>query len=277
MRIENKYLILVILNTIVVIGIVAINFLFLKGVPNVFSAINILAAVMFVLPVILWKYLEYRRGGLVEEMFPVFLRDFIESIRGGMTIEQSMKALKRNDYRELNPYVKRMAAQLDWGIPVETVLSNFAKSTKSNLIGRIISSVIESHRFGGNLTDTFEALNNASVEVERLKAERSMYLYSQVMTGYIIFFVFLGVIIAMGRFLIPSLTNVSIEGVMGTAGGTQTDLSEGYKTLFRNLILIQGLFAGLSVGKMSEGALIGGAKHSLVMIVIGIIVYILVG
>jgi len=233
--------------------------------------------VMFVLPVILWKYLEYRRGGLVEEMFPVFLRDFIESIRGGMTIEQSMKALKRNDYRELNPYVKRMAAQLDWGIPVETVLSNFAKSTKSNLIGRIISSVIESHRFGGNLTDTFEALNNASVEVERLKAERSMYLYSQVMTGYIIFFVFLGVIIAMGRFLIPSLTNVSIEGVMRTAGGTQTDLTEGYKTLFRNLILIQGLFAGLSVGKMSEGALIGGAKHSLVMIVIGIIVYILVG
>ena len=276
MKIENKYLVLVILNSLVVIAIVAINFIFLKDIPNIFSTINILAGVMFILPVILWKYLEYRKVRVIEEMFPAFLRDFIESMRGGMTIEQAMKALKRNDYKELNPYVKRMAAQLDWGVPVETVLSKFAKTTNSKLIGRTISSVIESHRFGGNLTDTLEALNNATIEVERLKAERSMYLYSQVITCYIIFFVFLGVIIALSKFLIPSLTNVSIEGVMSGAA-EQTDLSAGYKTLFRNLILIQGLFAGLSAGKMAEGAIISGAKHSVIMVVIGIIVFTLAG
>jgi len=276
MKIENKYLILVILNVFVVIGIVVMNFLFLKEMPNVFSAVNILAGVMFVLPVILWQYLKYRKTKVIEEIFPAFLRDFIESMRGGLTIEQSMKSLKKNDYKELNPYVRRMAAQLDWGIPVETVLSKFAQSTKSKLIGRIVSSVVESHRFGGNLTDTFEALNNASVEVERLKAERSMYLYSQVMTGYIIFFVFLGVIIALGRFLIPSLTNISIAGVT-TAGPEQQDLGAGYKSLFMNLVVIQGLFAGLSVGKMSEGALIGGIKHSLIMVIVGVVVYMFAG
>jgi pilus assembly protein TadC len=276
MKIENKYLILVILNIFVVIGIVVMNFLFLKEMPNVFSAVNILAGVMFVLPVILWQYLKYRKTKVIEEIFPTFLRDFIESMRGGLTIEQSMKSLKKNDYKELNPYVTRMAAQLDWGIPVETVLSKFAQSTKSKLIGRIVSSVVESNRFGGNLTDTFEALNNATIEVERLKAERSMYLYSQVMTGYIIFFVFLGVIIALGRFLIPSLTNVSITGVT-TVGPEQQDLSSGYKSLFMNLIVIQGLFAGLSVGKMSEGALIGGIKHSLIMVIAGVVVYMFAG
>jgi flagellar protein FlaJ len=275
MRIENKYLVLVILNSFVVLGIVAINFIFLKDIPNIFSTINILAGVMFVLPVVLWKYLEYRKLRVIEEMFPAFLRDFVESMRSGMTIEQTMKSLKRNDYKELNPHVKRMAAQLDWGVSVETVLKKFAKATGSPLIGRTVSSVIESHRFGGNLTDTFEALNNATIEIERLKAERSMYLYSQVMTGYIIFFVFLGVIIALGKFLIPSLTTVTIEGV--TAATEQSNLSAGYKDLFRNLILIQGLFAGLSVGKMSEGAIISGVKHSLIMIIIGIVVFTLFG
>jgi flagellar protein FlaJ len=229
---------------------------------------------MLVLPIVLSEYLKYRKLKIVETMFPIFLRDFIELMRGGMMIEQAMKNLKKNDYKELNPYVKKMAAQLDWGIPVEKVLTNFARSTKSKMIQRTISSVIESHRFGGNLTDTLEALLNASTEIERLKAERVMYLYSQVTTGYIIFFVFLGVMIAMGRFLIPSLTSVSVEGVKAVP---KEELVLAYKTLFMNLILIQGTFAGLSVGKMAEGRLISGVKHSLIMVIIGLLVFVLVG
>ncbi|MEM5869833.1 MAG: type II secretion system F family protein [Candidatus Aenigmatarchaeota archaeon] len=270
MKIETKYLTLVILNGFVVAGIVAINFIFLKEIPNIFSTINILACIMFVLPIVLFEYLKYKRLKVIEAMFPAFLRDFIELMRGGMTIEQAMKNLKKNDYKELNPYVKKMAAQLDWGVSVEKVLTNFAKSTKSQMIQRTISSVIESHRFGGNLTDTLEALVNANVEVERLKAERTMYLYSQVTTGYIIFFVFLGVMIAMGRFLIPSLINVSVEGVTNVQ---QQNLANEYKNLFMNLIVLQGAFAGLCVGKMAEGRIISGVKHSLIMAVVGLLIF----
>ncbi|MEM5879513.1 MAG: type II secretion system F family protein [Candidatus Aenigmatarchaeota archaeon] len=274
MKIERKYLILVILNSFVVAGIIAINFIFLKEIPNIFSAINIFACIMLVVPVVMLEYLKYRRLKIIETMFPAFLRDFIELMRGGMTIEQATKNLRKNDYKDLNPYVKKMAAQLDWGIPVEKVLNNFAKATKSKMIQRIMSSVIESHSFGGNLTDTLEALSNASMEIERLKAERTMYLYSQVTTGYIIFFVFLGVIIAMGKFLIPSLTNVNVEMV---GGAPQQNLSSDYRNLFMNLILIQGAFAGLSVGKMAEGRLISGVKHSLIMVIVGLIVFTIVG
>jgi flagellar protein FlaJ len=257
-----------------VVAILIINFLFLREIQNIYSTINILAIIMLVLPIVLLQYLKYRKLKIVEAMFPTFLRDFIELMRGGMTIEQAMKNLRKNDYKELNLYVKKMAAQLDWGIPVEKVLLNFAKSTKSKMIQRTISSLIESHRFGGNLTDTLEALNNASVEVQRLKAERVMYLYSQVTTGYIIFFVFLAVMIAIGKFLIPSLTTVSVQGITNVP---KESLVMEYKDLFRNLILIQGAFAGLAVGKMAEGKLISGVKHSLIMIVVGLIIFTLVG
>lgn len=268
-----RFLKLIILSAIVSSLIFTINFLYLREEPTLFSSINVIALLVFVSPIIALKYMEYRKVKEVEEMFTVFLRDFVESVRGGMTIPQAFKSVSENDYRALSPYVKKMCAQMDWGIPVEKVLLKFSKESKSKLIGRVVSSVIESHRFGGNLADSFEALSRTSLEVERLRAERRLYLHSQMITGYIIFFVFLAVIIGLGRFLIPSLAEVPMVG----AEETSERLVVEYKDVFRNLILIQGLFAGLAVGKMAEGAMIAGLKHSLFMMFVGLIAFMLAG
>lgn len=272
----NKLLLIVIPSAILSVILGIMDYLLFWQDVNLFSTIGILAAMIFAMPIILIKYLAYRRKRNLEEIFPTFLRDFVGAMRGGMTISESFKTLTKNDYGPLTPYVKKMAAQMDWGIPVEKVLLKFSKSTKSKLIGRVVSSVIESHRFGGNLTDTFEALSNTSLEIEKLRGERSLYLNSQMMTGYIVFFVFLGVIIGLSKFLIPVMTTNNLQGVnIGTASpGT---LQIEYKTIFRNLILIQGFFAGLSVGKMTEGALVGGLKHSMIMMTVGAIAFILFG
>ena len=93
-------------------------------------------------------------------------------------------------------------------------------------------------------------------------------------TGYIIFFVFLAVIIGLKLFLIPSLTEATGKEVLGVKVSREELIGE-YETLFRNIILIQGFFAGLSVGKMAEGAVIAGLKHSIFMMVVGILIYML--
>lgn len=253
-------------------SILLINFLYLRTVTYLFSSINIISLFLFVLPVVMIKYMEHRKVQMIEETFPIFLRDFVESIRGGMTVPHALKSVSKNDYRVLSPYIKKMAAQMDWGIPADKVFLKFSKESKSKLIGRIISSVVESHRFGGNLSDTFEALSNTSLEVERLRAERKLFLNSQMMTGYIVFFVFLGVIIGLERFLVPSLAQVNTGG-MGVMSGPQEDLTGEYKAIFRNLILIQGLFAGLTIGKMAEGSTISGVKHSMFMMFVGMLVF----
>jgi len=251
-----------------------INFLYLRSVPALFSSISVIAIFLFMLPIVMIKYMEYSKVKTIEEMFPVFLRDFVESIRGGMTVPHALKSVSKNDYKTLSPFIRKMSAQMDWGIPADKVFLKFSEESKSKLIGRIISSVVESHRFGGNLSDTFEALSNTSLEVERLRAERRLFLNSQMMTGYIVFFVFLSVIIGLERFLIPSLAQVNLGGVgMGAFGPPQEGLVAEYKTVFRNLILIQGLFAGLAVGKMAEGSMISGLKHSMIMMFVGILVY----
>ncbi len=259
--------------------LLVVNWMFLQAVPNIFASLNILGIGILVLPIIIVKYAEYKRKKQLEDNFPVFLRDFVETVRGGMTIPQAFTSISKNDYGALSPYIKRISSQLEWGIPVDQVLMSFSKQTKSKLISRVVSSVIESHRFGGKLTDTFEALSQTAVEVDRLRSERRLYLQSQMLTGYIIFFVFLAVIIGLQKFLVPSFNSGFSTNTLtgGASAVTPQQLAAAYQDIFRNLILIQGLFAGLSVGKMAEGSIIAGIKHSLFMMFIGGLIFTIFG
>jgi flagellar protein FlaJ len=280
---DKNFQIILVVSAVLTTVIFVIDFLIFFENLQMFSSIGIVAALTFAFPIMLFIYSGYKKKKEVEEMFPVFLRDFVETVRGGQTLPQSFKALRKNNYKSLSPYINKIAAQLDWGIPIDKVLINFAKETESKLIARIISSVIESHRFGGNFADTFEALSNTTIEVDKLRQERMAYLQSQLITGYIIFFVFLAVIIGLGKFLVPSLSEVSTASLGTALGGapeslaTSSDLSGEYKVIFRNLILLQGFFAGLTVGKMAEGSILSGIKHSTILMVVGILVYTIFG
>jgi flagellar protein FlaJ len=261
---------------IIAVIIAVISFMFFRKDNSMLTTLNVIGIGIIVAPYLLEKYIIYNRKRQTEENFPIFLRDFVEAVRGGMTVPVAFNLISRNDYGALNPYVKKIAAQLEWGIPVDKVLLSFSRSTNSALIGRIVSSVIESHRYGGRLAETFEALSKTAVEVDRLKAERKFFLQSQMMTGYIIFFVFLGVIISLQTFLVPSLTNSTAQNLQGSSQSAE-EIAREFKDIFRNLILIQGLFAGLSVGKMAEGAVIAGLKHSMIMMLVGGLVFLLFG
>jgi len=270
----KKYNILIIVpSSVLAISLFLINWLILRSIENLFFIVNLVAAAILAFPIILVKYTGYKKKKEIEELFPVFLRDFVEAVRSGLVITQAFKSVSKNDYKSLTPYVKKIAEQLDWGISVEKVLTKFAKEVKSDLISRTVSSVIESHRFGGNLADTFEALANTASEIKKLRTERKIYLRSQLITGYVVFFVFLGVMVGLERYMVPSLAGTSFPGTEVTQEGMAAE----YAVLFRNLIIIQGLFAGLSVGKMAEGAMAAGIKHSIIMMFTGAIVFILVG
>lgn len=225
---------------------------------------------MFVVPIALIKYYEIWKVKTLEDSFSPFMVDLVESVRSGMSLPQAIGTTSNNDYGRLNFYIRRLNAQLNWGIPFENAFLAFARTTKSKLIVRIASTIIQSHRFGGNLTDIFESMSTTAVEIERLREERKLYMSSHMMTGYIIFFVFLVVIIGLEKFLVPSLAQTSSGALLGQPG---KDMTGEYKSMFRNLVIIQGFFAGLVIGKMSEGAVAAGIKHSLILMIAGLLIH----
>ena len=267
---EKKLKTIMILSGIIVAIIILLDFILFRDVGSLFSSILIIAAIIFIAPVALVKYYEIWKIKVLEEFFPQFLRDLVESVRSGMTLPQAIDSISENDYGHLSNSVKKLNAQLGWGISFDKAFLNFSRGTKSKLISRISSTIIESHNFGGNLTDIFEAISKTSVEIERLREERKLYMNSQLMTGYIIFFVFLVVIIGLQKFLVPTLSEASIGELTVE---TVPEMASEYGTIFRNLIILQGFFAGLVIGKMSEGAIAGGIKHSLFLIIMGVVIY----
>jgi hypothetical protein len=66
------------------------------------------------------------------------------------------------------------------------------------------------------------------------------------------------------------MTNVSVGDL---TPNTLANIKSEYNSMFRNLIIIQGAFAGLVIGKMSEGNVASGIKHSMFMMIAGILVY----
>lgn len=268
---ERNIIISIILLAVILL---VVNFLYFRDMDLVFALLNILTAFLILGPTLIIKYGEYKRKKEIESRFPDFLRDVSEAVGAGMNLPKAIASTKDNNYGPLTPYVKKIANQIDWGIKFEKVLMNFADRVGSGLLKRTASTIIEAHDSGGNIKDTLENVSETSMEIERLRRERSSQIYSQMVTGYVIFFIFLGVMIGLQVFLIPSLNfqqQANVQGMeLGTGfsqGGEGTQ--ELYSNMFQWLIVIQGAFSGVAIGKMAEGTIMSGLRHSVVLVSLG--------
>lgn len=256
------------LITIVVgLFIIYLNLQFFADKPQIFSVINLVAVIVVLGIPLLVKYYEYARVKRIENLFPKFMRDVTENIRTGMTLPQAIRAASANQYDILTLYVRDMKAKISWGIPFEQVLTDFSDKVGSDSMKRTVQTIIEAHRSGGTIETVMEAIVDSLNELEKIRKERSASIYSQMINGYLIYIVFLGVMVGLSAFLIPTFQFGELQG----------DLPAIFGELFRNLIIIQGFFAGIAIGKMAEGTVAAGIKHSLVLVIFGYTVFLFFG
>ncbi len=90
------------------------------------------------------------------------------------------------------------------------------------------------------------------------------------MTSYLIFFVFIFILVILQTFLLPALPSTTGTDVSDTGAEIPPEL---FAQTFINFIIVQGFFAGLATGKMAEGSLVAGFKHSLMLITIGYTIF----
>jgi flagellar protein FlaJ len=253
----------------IAVVLLLINFLFLiKTAPFIVPIVNVTAILIAVVPPFYIFYSRYLRARDIERKFIVFIMDLTEGIDSGMTLPMALKYVSEKDYGALNPYVKEINSKVSWGVPFEDSLKIFAKKVGSLPIKRAVTTIIESYKVGGNISDTLKAVGSSLTEIEKIKRERSASIHSEIVTCYLIFFVFIFILIVLEVFLIPAL------GRHAPAGGESESIKiqiEPYMLV--NFIIVQGFFAGLAVGKIAEGSIIAGLKHSIVLIVAGYLIF----
>ncbi len=252
--------------------VLILDFIFLRG-NDIFYFVLGMAFVIGVLPFIIGISLEAAKEKEKEEMFLEFSRDLVEGVKSGTPISKSILNVKGKAYGALSPHVKKIANQIALGIPVREALDTFAKDVENNTISRSISLIKEAERTGGNIEDILESVASSISTIEKLKKERASAIYGLIVQGYIIYLIFIIIILIMQFKILPMTVGITDLGGIGDIGISTTSLlAEDLSTPFLYLLIAQGFFAGLVIGKIAQGSLKSGLKHSAILIIISILI-----
>lgn len=240
----------------------------------------IIIASPFVFTVIRENKLEVEK----EEMFLEFARDLVESVKSGTPINKSIINAKNQSYGALNPNIKKLANQISLGIPLKTALQTFSDDVHNRTISRALTLIGQAERAGGDIGRILEAVASAVSMSDKLGKERKSSASTLIVQGYVIFFIFLVIILVMQYKILPLISSFNTSGLSSAtaafgssigpaASGSSTSIDTSQlSNSFLYLILVQGLFSGLTIGKLSEGSVKAGVKHSFALMIFSFII-----
>ena len=209
-----------------------------------------------------------------EEMFLEFARNLVESVKTGTPISKSIINMKGKPYGILSVHIRKLANQISMVIPLNEALKVFSRDVENRSISRVLTLIGQAERAGGDIGEILENVAGAVSMSDRLKKERKSAISSLVVQGYIIFFVFMIIILVMQFKIIPMLSGiatVSQIGISGIQAGSSTGAEE-ISSSFLYLLIIQGFFTGLVIGKLAEGSVKSGIKHSFSLVLLSFMI-----
>jgi flagellar protein FlaJ len=241
--------------------------------------IVILAFLLIIIPPGFFNLYGTRRTSRLEAEFPAMIRDISLSVKSGMTLKSAMSMAAAGQYGALTKAIKQMDSAISWGISFDDALLQFARKYPTVLIRRTVFTMIEASRMGGQLGEILEGVATDVEETKALEKRRNSETKPYIMVCYISYFVFLAVIMIMSYIFLPMMKHASevTSGVALPPGMVQFAVSDAdmakYNMLFFHALVIQGFFAGIVTGKMAEGKVAAGLKHSVFFIIVAVIIY----
>jgi flagellar protein FlaJ len=242
--------------------------------------IVILAVLLFIMPPGFFNFYEKRRISKLEAEFPAMIRDISLSVKSGMTLKGAMDMAAGGQYGVLTKAIKQMDNAISWGVSFDEALLQFADKYPTVLIRRTVFTLIEASRMGGQLGEILEGIATDVEETKALERKRNSETKPYLMVCYVSYFVFLAVIMIMSYVFLPMMkqasditTGAALPSGMGKFAVSDADLAK-YNILFFHALVIQGFFAGIVTGKMSEGKVMAGLKHSVIFIIVAVIAYV---
>jgi flagellar protein FlaJ len=232
----------------------------------------VIALLAFIGPYGFYENYRYHRIRSLEDKLPEFLRDVAESGKFGMTLAVSIRSAAKGRYGDLTPEIKRMAAQIGWGISSTEALKLFSERVQTPLVKRTCGIIIKAANAGGNVADILSLVSNDIKETQLERAEKEMNMTAYMVVIYVAFFVFLATVLILNSVFIPQ-----IQSAGSKASGQQGELSSGVTTVNAQLIpevrfiylasaLIHGLGGGVTAGMLENGQLGNGLRHSFIMV-----------
>jgi flagellar protein FlaJ len=241
---------------IVVFGFFAVGF---STALDDFVFFGLLAVIS---PIALVNYFDYRWRKAVDEHLPDLFRSIVQAQEIGMTLPKALEEAAERDYGPLTPELKKMTVQISWGASFEEALLAFGRRIGTVLTQRTVPMIIEASRSGGSVEKVFDPMGKFVQTTILMEKERKTQTRPYIAIIYVALFVFLFTIVILFQTFFTGVEGVALLSMPSTS---PADL----KRIFLHLTLVQGFFSGLVAGKMGEGSISAGLKHSLIMMLLG--------
>ncbi|MCW4008749.1 MAG: type II secretion system F family protein [Candidatus Bathyarchaeota archaeon] len=235
---------------------------FTVGVSSVLDDFIFFGFIVALSPIAFLNYIDYRWRKAVDERLPDLFRSIVQAQETGITLHKALEEAAKRDYGPLTSELKKMTAQISWGASFEEALLAFGRRVGTVLTQRTVPLIIEASRSGGQTEKVFGPMGKFIQTTLLLEKERRTQTRPYIAIIYVALFVFL--------FTIVILFKTFFTNIDGTALFSMSTISlMNLQRIFLHLAIIQGFFGGLVAGKMGEGSVTAGLKHSLIMMLLG--------
>jgi len=263
-------IVLFLLGFFAFIGQINLSFLGLAGFDLlVFAVLSAIGPIGF------YSYLKTKKKTDIQNQLPDFLREISGSTASGMTVFDAITSAAEADHGKLTPEIKRMTAQLSWGISVHDALNNFAKRINTDAVKRMTITINKALEIGGNTASVFEAAAKEIDQAKRVEMQRKaeMSMYSIVI--FISFFVFLAVILIIDKTIFTAIFDLQDQMAGQSIGNMQIAQidSELLKYTFFSFVLVQSIGGGLLGGFMMDGKLSSGVRFGFILVLVSFFVF----
>ncbi len=209
------------------------------------------------------KYSRERRS--LERELPEFIRDVAEGRKTGLSPEVAIERLGGRHYGVLSKHVKKMGAQLSWGVSLSTVVSTFTAAVGSWITKAIGVLLIEVVDVGGGTIRSFSDMADFTRSINEMEGERRAALRPFVYITYVA-----GIMVIITTFILvyllnaPAITGIGSSGAAPTVDATVIDM-------LLTTAVFDSFIIGIVAGKMGESGVSDGFKHSIFLVIASLI------
>jgi len=217
----------------------------------------------------------------IERRLPEFLRDVAEAGRFGMTLAEAIVIASSGRYGKLTDEIKKMAAQINWGVPATEALRLFAVRVDTPMVNRVVSIIVKSSDAGGDVADVLTMVSHDAKETQMTEDERKIAMSTYIAVIYISFLVFLVTIWILNVTFLPKIEESSTalaaraaetgQALPGLLPENIGGVILGLQIAFFIAAVVHALGDGILAGVLDNGKVANGLRHSFLMLVISLI------
>ena len=188
-------------------------------------------------------------------------------MRGGLDPIKAVKELAKTDLGVLTPHIRIASTSMTYGKSFEEAMKAMAKSLHSNLIERYTMLVVQASYSGGAVADLILKASEDMRSIISIEREKEGNLHQYVMIFYFAQAIIIFIVYILTTSLLPFVAQIGATQMFGKSDIGDIDFARG----FFHMIILNSIFGGLIIGKISEGEARYGLKHVVVLVAVGYI------